>query len=124
MFLPGAEEQGMTQNQCLALLESVEDTIDFFVSSLTYLIHAEGQKAQPDLVLIAQWEAMDSEAFELQYSLPGARVETYQQVLETYRQRSRELRVVVDLRAAVLRLSSTSRQSIWQPGIALWTDCI
>lgn len=88
MFLPGAEEQGMTQNQCLALLESVEDTIDFFVSSLTYLIHAEGQKAQPDLVLIAQWEAMDSEAFDLQYSLPGARVETYQQVLETYRQRS------------------------------------
>lgn len=109
----------MTQNQCLALLESVEDTIDFFVSSLTCLIHAEGQKAQPDLVLIAQWEAMGSEAFELQYSLPGARVETYQQVLETYRQRSPELRVVVDLRAAALRLSSTSRQSIRQPGIAL-----
>ena len=96
MLLPGAEEQGMTHSQCLELLESVEDTIDFFVSGLTYLIHAESQKAQPDLQLIAQWEAMDSEAFDLQYSLLNASVETYQQVLETYRQRSRELRVVVD----------------------------
>lgn len=51
---------------------------------------------QPDLQLIAQWEAMGSEAFDLQYRLPGATVETYQQVLETYRQRSRELRLVVD----------------------------
>lgn len=95
MLLPGAEEQGMTHNQCLELLESVEDTIDFFVSGLTYLIHAESQKDQPDLQLIAQWETMDSEAFDLQYALPGASVETYQQVLETYRQRSRELNAVV-----------------------------
>lgn len=77
-------------------LESVEDTIDFFVSGLTYLIHAQSQKAQPDLQLIAQWQAMDSEAFDLQYSLLNASVDTYQQVLETYRQRSRELRLVVD----------------------------
>ena len=96
MLLPGAEELGMSHSQCLELLEGVEDTIDFFVSGLTYLIHAEKQKAQPDLQLIAQWEAMDSEAFDLQYRLPGATVETYQQVLETYRQRSRELRLVVD----------------------------
>lgn len=77
-------------------LESVEDTIDFFVSGLTYLIHAQSQKAQPDLQLIAQWQAMDSEAFDLQYSLLNASVDTYQQVLETYRQPSRELRLVVD----------------------------
>ena len=96
MLLPGAEALGMTHSQCFELLESVEDTIDFFVSGLTYLIHAESQKAQPDLQLIAQWEAMDSEAFDLQYSLLNASVETYQQVLETYRQRSRELRLVVD----------------------------
>ena len=96
MLLPGAEEQGVTHSQCLALLESVEDAIDFFVSGLTYLIHAQSQKAQPDLQLIAQWQAMDSEAFDLQYSLLNASVETYQQVLETYRQRSRELRLVVD----------------------------
>lgn len=96
MLLPGAVELGMTHSQCLELLESVEDTIDFFVSGLTYLIHEESQKAQPDLQLIAQWEAMDSEAFDLQYRLPGATVETYQQVLETYRQRSRELHLVVD----------------------------
>ncbi|WP_312300868.1 hypothetical protein [Stutzerimonas nitrititolerans] len=81
----------MTHSQCLELLESVEDTIDFFVSGLTYLIHAESQQALPDLQLIAQWEAMDSEAFDLQYTLSGATVETYQQVLETYRQRNREL---------------------------------
>lgn len=95
MLLPGAEEQGMTHSQCLQLLESVEDTVDFFVSGLTYLIHAESQKAQPDLALIAQWEALDSEAFDQQYALPGASVEAYQQVLETYRQRSRELNAVV-----------------------------
>lgn len=75
----------------MALLESAEDTIDFFVSGLTYLIHAESLKAQPDLHLIAQWDAMDSEA-----GLPGATVATYQQVLETYRQRSRELRLMAD----------------------------
>ena len=80
MFLPGAAELGMTHSQCLGLLESVEDTIDFFVSGLTYLIYAESQKAQPNLVLIAQWEAMDSEAFDLQYrlhahiSLPPVRI--------------------------------------------------
>ncbi|MDX1366678.1 hypothetical protein [Pseudomonas sp.] len=43
MLLPGAEEQGMTHSQCLALLESGEDAIDFFVSGLTYLVHAESQ---------------------------------------------------------------------------------
>ncbi|OHC30105.1 MAG: hypothetical protein A3J71_01570 [Pseudomonadales bacterium RIFCSPHIGHO2_02_FULL_60_43] len=86
----------MTHSQCLELLESVEDTIDFFVSGLTYLIYAENQNAQPDVQLIAQWEAMESEAFDLQYRLPGAAVEAYQQVLETYRQHSRELRLVVD----------------------------
>lgn len=77
-------------------LESIEYTIDFFVSGLTYLIHAQSQKAQPDLQLIAQWQAMDREAFDLQYSLLNASVDTYQQVLETYRQPSRELRLVVD----------------------------
>ena len=96
MLLPGAEELGMSHSQCLELLKSVEDTIDFFVSGLTYLIHAENQKAQPDLQLIAQWEAMDSEAFDLQYRLPGATAETYQLVLECYRQSSRELLLVVD----------------------------
>lgn len=96
MLLPGAAELGMTHSQCLELLESVEDTIGFFVSGLTYLIHAESQQAQPDLQLIAQWRAMHSEALDLEYTLPGATVEAYRQVLETYRQRSRELRLVVD----------------------------
>lgn len=77
-------------------MESVEDTIDLFVSGLTYLIHAESQKAQPDLHLIAQWDAMDREAFDPHHGLPGATVATYQQVLETYRQRSRELRLMAD----------------------------
>lgn len=46
--------------------------------------------------MIAQWDAMDSEAFDPHYGLPGATVATYQQVLETYRQRSRELRLMAD----------------------------
>jgi hypothetical protein len=45
MLLPGAEALGMTHSQCLELLEGVEETIDFFVSGLTYLVHAESQKA-------------------------------------------------------------------------------
>lgn len=65
MLLPGAGELGMTHSQCLELLERVEDAVDFFVSGLTYLIHAESQKAQPDLQLIAQWEAMESETLAL-----------------------------------------------------------
>ena len=95
MLLPGAEALGMNHSQCLELLESVEDTIHFYVSALTYLIHAESRKPQPDQQLIEQWQTMDGEAFDLQYRLPGSSVETYQQVLETYRQRSRELRQVV-----------------------------
>lgn len=39
MLLRSAETLGMTQRQCLELLESAEDTLDF----LTYLIHAESQ---------------------------------------------------------------------------------
>ncbi|AWF62397.1 hypothetical protein L4O78_005942 [Pseudomonas aeruginosa] len=37
MLLLGAEALGMTHNQCLDLLESAEDTLDFLKSSLTYL---------------------------------------------------------------------------------------
>lgn len=38
MFLPGAVELGLTNNQCLTLVESVEDTLIFFCSRLTFLI--------------------------------------------------------------------------------------
>lgn len=96
MLLPGAEELGMTHNQCLELLESTEDTLDFLTSSLTYLIHAESQQAQPDAELIAEWEALDQEVFAVQHALPGSDAETYQQVIKTYGQRSRDLRHVVD----------------------------
>ena len=96
MLLPGAEALGMTHNQCLELLESAEDTLDFLTSSLTYLIHAESQQAQPDAGLIAEWEALDQEVFEVQHALLGSDVETYRQVIKTYCQRNRELRPVVD----------------------------
>lgn len=96
MLLPGAEALGMTHNQCLELLESAEDTLDFLTSSLTYLIHAESQQAQPDAGLIAEWEALDQEVFDVQHALLGSDVETYQQVIKTYGQRNRELRPVVD----------------------------
>ncbi len=52
MLLPGAEELGMTHSQYLELLENVEDTLDFFVSGLTYLSHAQSQQAQADQQLI------------------------------------------------------------------------
>lgn len=96
MLLLGAEELGMTQRQFLELLESAEDTLDFLISSLTYLIHAESQQTQPDAALIAKWEALDQEVFDVQYSLPDSDMKVYQQVIETYGQRDRELRPVVD----------------------------
>ena len=96
MLLPGAEALGLTHSQCLGLLESADDTLDFLNASLAYLIHAESQQAQPDMALIAEWEALDQEVFEVQYSLPGSDVKVYQQVIETYGQRNRELRPVVD----------------------------
>lgn len=74
MFLTGAEALGMTHRQCLDLLESAEDTLDFLTSTLTYLIHAEGQHTRPNAALIAEWEALDQEVFEVQYSLPGSDV--------------------------------------------------
>lgn len=61
-----------------------------------YLIHAENRLAQPDAGLIAEWEALDQEVFELQHALPGSDVKTYQQVIRIYGQRNRELRPVVD----------------------------
>ncbi|MFZ3184739.1 MAG: hypothetical protein WA173_11430 [Pseudomonas sp.] len=96
MLLLGAEALGMTHNQCLELLESTEDTLDFLTSSLTYLIHAESQQTQPNVDLIAEWEALDQEVFDVQHSLPGSDVKVYQQVIETHGQRNRELRPVVD----------------------------
>ncbi|MDF3864156.1 hypothetical protein P3W53_06780 [Pseudomonas denitrificans (nom. rej.)] len=96
MLLPGAEALGLTHSQCLEPLERAEDTLDFLTSSLTYLIHAESQQAQPDTDLIAKWEALDQEVFDVQYSLPGSDVKLYQQVIEAYGQRNRELRPVVD----------------------------
>ena len=53
MLLPGAEALGLTHSQCLGLLESADDTLDFLNASLAYLIHAESQQAQPDFELIA-----------------------------------------------------------------------
>ena len=78
------------------LLESAEDTLDFLTSSLTYLIHAESQQAQPDFELIAEWKALGQEVFEVQHALPGSDVGIYQQVIKTYAQRNRDLRPVVD----------------------------
>jgi hypothetical protein len=96
MLLPAAEALGMSHNQCLELLERAEDTLDFLTSSLTYLIHAENQQAQPDSELIAELEALDQEVFEVQHALPGSDVETYQRAIQTYNQRNRDLRPVVD----------------------------
>lgn len=96
MPLSGAAALGMTQRQCIELLESAEDTLDFLTSSLTYLIHAESQQTQPDAALIAEWKALVKEVFDVQYALPGSDVKIYQRVIKTYGQRHRELRPIVD----------------------------
>lgn len=51
---------------------------------------------QPDAALIAEWEALDQEVFDVQHALPGSDVQVYQQVIEIYAQRNHELRPVVD----------------------------
>ncbi|WP_436596763.1 hypothetical protein [Pseudomonas aeruginosa] len=96
MLLPDAETLGMSHRQCLELLESTEDTLDFLTSTLTYLIHAESQRPQSDAALIAEWKALEQEVFEVEQSLPGADVVAYQQAILTYGQRNHELRPHVD----------------------------
>ncbi len=71
MLMSGAEALGMTHRQCLELLESAEDTLDFLTSTLTYLIHAEGQQPQPDTALLSAWKTLKQEVFKLEYSLPA-----------------------------------------------------
>lgn len=106
-LIPGSAVLGMTNWQCIDLMESAEDTLGAITSSLSYLLHQESQKAKPDTALITEWEALDDEVFTLgNTGLLGADVETYQRVISTYRQRSKELRDVVDrYRAAQKRIS-------------------
>lgn len=95
-LIPGSAALGMTNWQCIDLLERAEDTFDSIISSLTYLIHQESQKAEPDTTLIAEWEALDDVVFSLDHSgMLNADVETYQQVISTYQQRNKELNEVV-----------------------------
>ena len=61
MLLPGAEALGLTHSQCLELLESADDPLDFVSSSLTYLIHAESQQVRrhpPHITVIRFFAAM------------------------------------------------------------------
>lgn len=91
MLLRGAEGAGMSHRQCMELLEGAEDTLDLLASTLTYLIHAEMQKDRPNTVLVAEWTALRQEAFDVEHSLPGSDVATYQRVLEVYGHHAREL---------------------------------
>lgn len=96
MLLYGAEQLGLNHRQCLEILEAVEDTLNFLVSTLTYLIHAEQQKPEPNLVLIAEWDALKQEVVDVEHSLPGSNVTAYQQAIRTYRQHFLDLRPIVD----------------------------
>lgn len=58
-LIPGSAALGMTNWQCIDLMESAEDTLGAITSSLAYLIHQESQNAKPDTALIAEWEALD-----------------------------------------------------------------
>ncbi|MDP3795451.1 MAG: hypothetical protein Q8R13_06070 [bacterium] len=106
-LIPGSAALSMTNWQCIDLMESAEDTLGAITSSLSYLIHQESQNAKPNTALITEWEALDDEVFTLgNTGLLGADVETYQRVISTYRQRSKELREVVDrYRAAQKRIN-------------------
>ena len=96
-LIPGSAALGMTNWQCIDLMESAEDTLGAITSSLSYLLHQESQKEKPDTALITEWEALDDEVFTLgNTGLLEADVETYHRVISTYRQRSKELRDVVD----------------------------
>lgn len=96
MLLPGAEALGMNHRQCLELLESAEDTLNFLTSTLTYLIYAESQQPQPNVALISAWKASQQEVIDAEHALPGSDVAAYQQAILTYSKRSRELRPLVD----------------------------
>jgi hypothetical protein len=74
MLLPGAEQLGMNHNQCLELLEGVEDTLNFLASTLTFLIHTESKKPEPDIALLTELEALDQEVFDVGYALAGSEV--------------------------------------------------
>ena len=96
-LLRGATAAGLTNWQCVDLLERAEDTFHGIISSITYLVHQESQKAEPDTALIAEWEALDDVVFNLDQSgMLDADVETYQQVISTYQQRNKELNEVVN----------------------------
>lgn len=94
MLLSGAEELGLTHAQCLELLEQAEDTLQLLISSLTYLIHAERQRAHPDAGLLAEWTALKQEVLDLEHVLPGSDVKAYQEVISTYGRRNLELHLV------------------------------
>lgn len=91
MLLRGAEGAGMSHRQCLELLEGAEDTLDLLASTLTFLIHAEGQKDRPNTEQISEWTALRQEAFDVELSLPGSDVATYQRVVGVYGHHAREL---------------------------------
>lgn len=96
MLLPGAEALGLNHRQCLELLESAEDTLDFLISTLVYLIYAESRQPQPDSALIDSWRAQQQEIVEFEYSLPGSSAADYQQAIHTCSMRIRELRPLVE----------------------------
>ena len=96
MLLLGAENSGLNHHQCLDLLESAEDTFDFLTATLTYLIHAEGQKNRPNKALITEWASLKQDVCDMEHSLPGSDVTTYQRAVEVYGQHLRELNLLVD----------------------------
>jgi hypothetical protein len=91
-LIPGAAARGMNNSQCTQLIERAEDTLHTTLSILSYLMHQEGLRSQPDAALMAQWQALLEEVTELDHrGLIGADVDTYQCVIETYQEHNRTL---------------------------------
>jgi hypothetical protein len=96
MFIHGAKDLGMTQAKCLDLLERTDDTLDFLISSLTYLLHAEKIKPLPNPILITEFDALKKEALNVQNSLPGSHVNNYQRALKKYGRHNQEINSIVE----------------------------
>lgn len=91
-LIPGAAAAGLSNRQCTQLIERAEDTLQTTISNLSYLMHQEGLRRQPDAALMAQWQALLEEAIELDHrGLIGADVGTYRRVIETYQHHNRAL---------------------------------
>lgn len=97
MLLPDAEALGLTHGQCLTLIESAEDTLDFLTSTLTFLIDKESKLLEVNTAQLQEWQMLKQRVFEESYALPAPSVRVYEDLITTYQKISRDLEPLVSL---------------------------